>query len=492
VSRAARVGDRLGDRYELEARIGEGGSGEVWRARHDGLGTHVAIKFLKLDARRDRDTFRREARIVASLRHRNVVDVFDFDDEATNPYLVMELLESPRLSDAIESGDLDLADRVAVACQVLGALGRAHEAGLVHRDVKPENVFVERTEDDTVHVKLVDFGSCRRDVSREPGALRSVLPTEEKLVVGTPEYMAPEQVRAEHDIDPRADLWAVGVLLHEMLLGASPFESRDSTTSLLAVLHRPVTIRRHLQAELHPLAAVVERALNRDRDARYADAEEMRTAILVAAREVAAARALAGGADVRLERLLAARTPAPVARASHVRVARRRPQPDDGVDGPPTVDEPLEAQLTPPPKRRPSGSRTLAALSLIVALAALVVSLLRERRPANGEEATPPSADERAAPRAEAPDEAGASEAPDEARSEADEGSANVATAPSSPAAAASVAGPSEGPSEAPNEATRDARSPGGRAASGRSAGRLAPSARMTTSGSSAFRDPGF
>ncbi len=241
----------MGGRYALEALVGRGGMGEVWRARHLALQTRVAIKFLQGAAEpsaRARRRFLTEAQVTANLRTRHAVQVFDFGvSEDGRPYLVMELLEGETLDKRIaRHGRLPLAVTSQILQKAARALERAHALGIVHRDFKPENVMLVPDEEDGGElVKVVDFGIAKL-VGDLDATLKCALgqiaqarrsPSEPALDatssgVGTPNYMAPEQIRGSAQVGPAADIWAFGVVAYECLTGRRPFEE-DSIGKLL-------------------------------------------------------------------------------------------------------------------------------------------------------------------------------------------------------------------------------------------------------------------
>jgi serine/threonine-protein kinase len=202
--------------------------GVVWAARHLTLGTDVAIKFI----RRERiatdpgllTRFEREAKTLASIAHPNVVRIMDFGTEAATPYIVMELLQGFSLAELFEQGGrLSVATVRAVVEQVGGALNAAHDKGVVHRDIKPQNIFVTGGgADQTLALKVLDFGVAKLlDTSSVPVA--SGVLTETGVVLGSAPYMSPEQLEARSSIDLRSDLWSLGVIAYEALTGARPF-----------------------------------------------------------------------------------------------------------------------------------------------------------------------------------------------------------------------------------------------------------------------------
>jgi eukaryotic-like serine/threonine-protein kinase len=222
----------LADRYELHHRLGRGGAGTVWRGHDRALDRPVAVKLLHADLADDRAAgarFRAEATAAAKLTHPNAVLVYDLGTEGDETYLVMELVEGVNLGDVLDDGPLPAGVAAALGAQVASALGTAHLAGIVHRDVKPGNVLV--TTDGTA--KLADFG-----IARALGAVTSRL-TRTGTVLGTARYLAPEQLR-DDPIDARADVYALGLVLHESLTGQAPFgegsavevAARRLTTSL--------------------------------------------------------------------------------------------------------------------------------------------------------------------------------------------------------------------------------------------------------------------
>ncbi|MFF4082113.1 tetratricopeptide repeat protein [Streptomyces sp. NPDC001777] len=221
-------------RYRLLDLIGRGGMGEVWRARDESLGRHVAVKCLKpMGPQHDqsftrvlRERFRREARVAAALQHRGVTVVHDFGEHEGVLYLVMELLEGRNLSQLLEDNEqhpLPVADIVDIAEQVADALGYTHRQGIVHRDLKPANIM--RLTDGTV--KICDFGIAR--LGHDMGSSRL---TGTGIAMGTPHYMSPEQISGGH-IDHRSDLYSLGCVLYEIATGAPPFDLEDSWSILV-------------------------------------------------------------------------------------------------------------------------------------------------------------------------------------------------------------------------------------------------------------------
>ena len=250
----------VGGRYELEALIGKGGVGEVWRARHVALNSRVAIKFLQPASAQKESAKRRfttEAQVTAQLKTPSAVQVFDFGvtDEG-QPYLVMELLEGETLGLRLQRVKrLSVAETARVLAQSARALARAHQLGSVHRDFKPDNIVIGMDDMGRDYVKVVDFGIAKLVGSLEEaeegddaGARDdSSLFTRTGAVLGTPLYMAPEQIRDATNVDLRADIWAFGVVAFECLTGRPPF-----TGSTLVELFQ------RIQSGLHASATFVE------------------------------------------------------------------------------------------------------------------------------------------------------------------------------------------------------------------------------------------
>ncbi|MBS2014269.1 MAG: protein kinase [Deltaproteobacteria bacterium] len=228
----------LGGRFRLIKRIGRGGMGDVWVARNEATQAEVAIKTLvKADRNPTHDErFRREARLAATVTHRNVVRIFDLvdDQEDGTLALVMELLRGGTLEAALKQrGTLTTMQTVAVAVPILSALHHVHEKGIIHRDVKPANVFFAVEPDGHVIPKMLDFG-----IAKLPSASSSL--TVDGSVLGTPHYMSPEQIRGADDLDGRSDMFSFAVCIYEMLTGVRIFQRDSAAASLAAVLEHEV------------------------------------------------------------------------------------------------------------------------------------------------------------------------------------------------------------------------------------------------------------
>jgi len=284
------VGTVLADKYEITGWLGEGGMGAVYQGRHLGLGRPVAIKTLLPELVGSTEMlgrFQQEARAASAIGHPHIVNVFDLGqtDDGTM-FQVMELLEGEPLSALLQrSAPLAIPVAVAIADQILGALIAAHKLGIVHRDLKPDNIFLCATDDELPFVKLLDFGVSKilRPLELTPDQTEITTKTKIGSVVGTPLYMAPEQAGGVPDIDPRADLWAVGVVLYEMLTGTTPFTGTTYHAIIFALLDESVPPARTRRSDLPgSVEAVVMQALSKRRDDRYADAASMRGALRAA------------------------------------------------------------------------------------------------------------------------------------------------------------------------------------------------------------------
>ena len=271
-------GDRIAS-YTVERRLGAGGMGEVWRARDERLGRDVAIKLLlphPSDAAERVRAFQREARSAGALNHVNVLTVYDVGDHRGAPYLVTECLEGESLRARLSAGALSVDAALEVALQIARGLGAAHGRGIVHRDLKPENIFLALDG----RVKLLDFGLAtlhdsapQTSPSREPPA-----ETTRSLLAGTAGYMAPEQVRSEV-VDRRADIFALGVVLYEMLAGCRPFKGDSTLGTLDAVLTLQPTDLSDVNSEIpRVLSQIVRRCLAKSPDGRFAAVADLESA----------------------------------------------------------------------------------------------------------------------------------------------------------------------------------------------------------------------
>lgn len=263
-------GQRLGA-YTIMQRLGAGGAGEVWRAKDERLGRDVAIKVLLPHLSTDTDKLRRfaeEARAAGTLNHPNILTVHDVGEWDGTPYLVSECLEGRNLRERLKAGPMPVPEAIAVALGVARGLAAAHERGIVHRDLKPENIFLKP--DGTV--KLLDFGLAKLKL---PDGSLSAGDTATGMVTGTAGYMAPEQARGE-PADPRSDLFALGVVLYEMLAGRHPFQGTSIFETLHAILTKDAPELSAVDDRVPPLVArIVMRMLEKGPEARFQSARDL-------------------------------------------------------------------------------------------------------------------------------------------------------------------------------------------------------------------------
>jgi eukaryotic-like serine/threonine-protein kinase len=275
------VGTTLSGRYQITRKIGQGGMGAVFEATHTLIGKRVAVKVL-LDkyARREAIVARleQEARLASSIGHEHIIDINDFGTtEDGRTFVVMEFLEGESLAECLaREGQLPEQRILRIAYQIASALGAAHAKGIVHRDVKPENVFLlKRKEQD--FVKVVDFGISKSlrasDASREEEHVRL---TQTGMVLGTPLYMSPEQARGDENLDHRIDVYAVGVIMYELATGRVPFMGTNYLSVISQVLNDEPRSPRSLRPDIsEEFEAIVLKALEKDKESRYQSTEEM-------------------------------------------------------------------------------------------------------------------------------------------------------------------------------------------------------------------------
>ncbi len=269
------LGRRLGGRYEVEEALGAGGASTVYLGRHMQLGSPVAIKILhpRLVHDTKRETMHRfmaEARISANLNHPNIVRSFDVGTtEEGVPYFVLELLKGTPLVGVLNKGRFAPTRALHIAIETLKALEAAHGHKIIHRDVKPENIFVLDPHASEPRIKLLDFGIAK--------ITSKTFSTIEGSVFGTPYYMSPEQFRDTSKVDARTDLYAVGVVLYEMLSGKCPFAAQNATKVFMEIVQRNFRPLREYCPELpETLARDVERAFEFEPEARFQTAKEFR------------------------------------------------------------------------------------------------------------------------------------------------------------------------------------------------------------------------
>jgi tRNA A-37 threonylcarbamoyl transferase component Bud32/predicted RNA-binding Zn-ribbon protein involved in translation (DUF1610 family) len=285
----------IADRYRLLALLGEGGMGAVYKAEHIRMGKTLALKILRGDFARERgavERFLAEARMVSRLSHPHTIAVFDFgeiDEAGSGFYLAMEYASGSDLATVLrDGGPLPEARAAAIGQQILGSLAEAHDAGIVHRDVKPGNVMLMRTRSGEDFVKVLDFGIAKlRHAAPEPaaggGAVAAGDVTSAGAIVGTPSHLAPEQARGGA-VDARADLYSTGCLLYQLVAGRPPFVAASPLAVVAAHLHQePPPLASLAPRVSRRFAEVIHRALRKRPEERFATADEMREALAAVA-----------------------------------------------------------------------------------------------------------------------------------------------------------------------------------------------------------------
>jgi len=272
-------GDLLAGRYRIERVIAVGGMGTILAARHQDLDQEVAVKVLKPEVLGHDDAvprFVREARTAARLQNEHVARVFDAGVlDGGIPYMVMEYLRGLDLQQVMNTrGPLPLVDVVDYVLQTLEAVAEAYALGVVHRDLKPSNLFLASRPDGKTHVKVLDFGISKPRGGAETLAHRGL--TSDRVMVGSPAYMSPEQIRSPKSVDGRTDLWALGVILHELCTGETLFSGDTLGEILASILQKPIPPLSQQRADVpEAFERIVLRCLARDEAARYADAAEL-------------------------------------------------------------------------------------------------------------------------------------------------------------------------------------------------------------------------
>jgi serine/threonine-protein kinase len=353
------IGRTIGGKYRLVRLIGRGGMGAVYEAENTWTHRRVALKLLRPEYARDTDAvrrFMREAQSASRIAHPNIVDVLDLgqEGEAGSLYMVQELLVGEDLRRRLRARKrLDPAAALDVVVPIVAALAAAHARGIVHRDLKPENVFLCRTPAGDELPKLIDFGiaktfaaEARAGQDGVPRVDDGVQATAAGMVMGTPRYMAPEQLEGRARVDARCDVWAIGVVLHEVLTGENPFEASSPFLAINRVLtETPAALSACVPGVELALSALCQRALARAPEQRFAHAGELLQALL-------AAPALAPGIDGAE---VARRHRQSVAAVAAVAASAQRPEPAAMADLPPPQAAGGMAPVALPGAARASG-----------------------------------------------------------------------------------------------------------------------------------------
>jgi eukaryotic-like serine/threonine-protein kinase len=374
-------------KFEILDVLGQGGMGTVYRARDPVLDRLVALKTISTEVVGSADAlarFQREARAAARLQHPHIVTIYELGESAGAPFIAMELLEGQDLAEAMTPpGKLDLAEKVRIVSEVCRGLDYAHKRGVVHRDIKPANIRILRDG----HVKLVDFGIARLGESTL---------TQTGIVLGTPSYLAPELLTGAR-VDHRADLWAVGVVLYELLAGRRPFQAPTFVGLAYRIVHEPLPPLDAAALGLPPdLPAVVGRALAKDPGARYPDMAELSAALQQAAGVAAAgdtpltpearrqaaqqhlgeARRLMGGNE--LERALEAARRARAVEPSNVDVVKLVEDLEARLRETPTAASPADGAAAPARPGAPTPAVQRLPTPVLTELRARGASVFRE------------------------------------------------------------------------------------------------------------------
>ena len=307
---AFRAGAILCGKYRIDRVVAEGGLGIVLAATHVQIGQRVAIKYLKPSAAAQKavvDRFIREAQLASQITSDHVVRVHDvgtLDDGG--PYMVMEYLEGVDLARVLDAGPLPVRTAIDYVLQACDALAEAHAMGIVHRDLKPGNLFLAKRAAGSSIVKIIDFGISKMAPSRSPSGTWEHVTTAGEIF-GTPVYMSPEQLRSATSVDERADVWALGVVLHELLTGTMPFGGASVPQLCTSILSDPpVRLTSARPDASRELEAVILRCLEKDRNRRYRNVAELAQELAPFAPETASARVehikrviVEGGSSVR-------------------------------------------------------------------------------------------------------------------------------------------------------------------------------------------------
>ncbi|HWZ87333.1 MAG TPA: serine/threonine-protein kinase, partial [Polyangiaceae bacterium] len=265
----------IAGKYRLLGELGSGAMGSVWRAEHLTLRSHVAIKLIHLELVATPDVvprFLREAQAAALLRSPHVVQILDHGIDNGTPYIAMELLEGESLAARLDRvGRLGVEETARIVLHLGRAIGRAHDAGIVHRDLKPDNIFLVKNDDEEI-AKVLDFG-----IAKSTAVTLVVAPltsTRNGAVMGTPHYMSPEQTEGTRDVDHRTDIWAMGVIAYECLVGARPFDRGTLGGLLAAIRNDPLPVPSTVADVPAGFDRWFARACARELEQRFASARE--------------------------------------------------------------------------------------------------------------------------------------------------------------------------------------------------------------------------
>src|ERR1700730_7106610 len=278
--------------YLITMKLGSGGMGVVYEAEDNTLGRRVALKFLPSELAQDAsliERFQREARAASALNHPGICTVYAIDQHEGQHFIAMELLDGETLADRIHRGPIDLSELLELGIQIADALESAHSKGIVHRDIKPTNIFVNSRH----QAKILDFGLAKIDLGRS-GTRQSNAPTTARAdeltgagtTIGTISYMSPEQARAQLT-EARTDLFSLGAVLYQMATGTLPFPGETSAVIFYGILNRDPAPVQQLNPKLpQELGRILSKALEKDRNFRYQSATDLKTDLLRLKRDV--------------------------------------------------------------------------------------------------------------------------------------------------------------------------------------------------------------
>ncbi|MGO8994708.1 MAG: protein kinase domain-containing protein [Polyangiaceae bacterium] len=378
------LGTVVAERYRLERLLGEGGMGVVYAATHTKTRKIVALKILRPSLAEDKATkqrFLREARASCAVHHPNVVEIHDVLELADGTaMMVMDMLEGESLASKLDrEKKIAVKELTLLLLPVISAVGTAHEVGIVHRDLKPENIFLDKRRG-TIDVRVLDFGIAKLTAT-EGDAARTGAITGTGAVLGTPYYMSPEQIFGEKDIDHRADVWAMGVILYECLAGVRPTQAENIGQIFKIVTTVGIKpIETHVPDLDPPLAKLIARMLSRDRDSRPADLREVASVLGTYAKEQSPAFGAPRTARTSVDPL-AESDPSVAAAKSPVVVTPSGPK-EKGGELDDTVEEPKDRDVrasTQSPitlsNRAKRGVRRVWPIGVAVAVAVLALGL---------------------------------------------------------------------------------------------------------------------
>jgi serine/threonine protein kinase len=338
-------------KYRILSKLGEGGMGVVYKARHVRFDEVWALKLVSTSLLEDPtflQRFNAEAVLMRKLDHPNALRVHDIDEtEDGRPFIVMEYVEGRDLASLLADGPMEPVRAARIVMQACEALGAAHRLGIIHRDIKPTNIMVSRGADGGEHAKVFDFGIAK---VKEGSPLGGASLTQTGMIVGTPAYMSPEQAQGlrGEKLDGRTDLYSLGIVLYEMLTGSVPFTGETPMQLLLAHVQNAPPDPRTIRAELPAaLAEIVLRALEKDSGKRFANAAGMRDALAAAVADLEALR----NAQTRVQNPVPAFSPVATARVVTPQPTPAPPAAETKCDTPvpPIAPVPTDRVVTPPP-----------------------------------------------------------------------------------------------------------------------------------------------